>query len=122
MLRLLLLCVIAFALADPTARAWWRPHLAPVLDPAYEWSVRSRVSEIARMIEADRAAGRFLPPPGEIDAYVERQYRHGGAGIDPWGSPYRLMRERVGARVVSAGRDATPDTEDDIRSQILFLD
>ena len=122
MLRLLLFCATAFALANPSARAWLRPHLAPALDPAYEWSVRSRVSEIARMIEADRAAGRFLPPPGEIDAYVERQYRQGGSGLDPWGSPYRLVRERAGARVVSAGRDAIPDTEDDIRSPLLALD
>lgn len=120
--RLLLLCVIAFAVADPDARAALRPYLAPVLDPAYEWSVRSRVSEIARMIEADRAAGRVLPPAGEIDAYVERQYRQGGAGFDPWGSPYRLVRDRSGSRVVSAGRDAVPYTEDDIRSPILFLD
>lgn len=121
MFRLLLLCATAFAVVNPSAREQLRPYLAPVLDPVYEWSVRSRVNEIARKIEADRAAGRFPPEPGEIDLYVERQYRYGGAGIDPWGSPYRLVKERAGLRVVSAGRDAIPETADDIRSPLLTL-
>lgn len=121
MFRLLLLCITAFAVVNPSAREQIRPYLAPVLDPVYEWSVRSRVNEIARKIEADEAAGRVPPEPGEIHLYVERQYRYGGAGIDPWGSPYRLVRERAGLRVVSAGRDATPDTGDDIRSHLLTL-
>lgn len=119
MFRLLLLCVTAYAVVNPSAREWVRPHLAPVIDPVFEWSVQSRVSEIARKIEADQAAGRFPPDPGEIDLYVERHYRYGGAGIDPWGSPYRLVKERAGLRVVSAGRDAIPDTDDDIRSSLL---
>jgi len=35
---------------------------------------------------------------------------------DPWGTPYRIVCETDSALVVSAGRDTTFDTSDDVKS------
>ena len=85
MVRLLILCALLTAFASPTARERIRPYLSPVLDPAYEWSTRSRVNEIARKLATEQAAGRGIPKPGSIEAFVARNYPQAGAEFDPWG-------------------------------------
>ena len=79
MVRLLILCALLTAFASPTARERIRPYLSPVLDPAYEWSTRSRVNEIARKLATEQAAGRGIPKPGSIEAFVARNYPQAGA-------------------------------------------
>lgn len=119
MLRLLIVGALLTVVASAEARERIRPYLSPVLDPTYEWSVRSRVSEIARRIEAEGAAGRRVPGVGSIAAYVAHLYRQDSAGLDPWGSEFHVVKGSGGLHVVSAGRDGTLHTEDDILSPVL---
>ena len=119
MLRLLVFCGLLTAFASPSARAYVRPYLDPILDPTYEWSVRSRVSEIARKIEAEHAAGRSVPEVGSIEAFVSRHYRQKDGALDPWGLPFHLTRTSEGLRVVSAGRDHQIGTADDVLSPLI---
>lgn len=122
MVRLLFLCALLTAFASPTARERIRPYLDPVLDPAFEWSTRSRVSEIARKIETERAAGRPIPQPGSIADFVNRNYPQAGAELDPWGVAFHLTRANNHLRVVSAGRDRTLNTADDVTSPPIGQD
>lgn len=121
MFRLLVLCVVLAGFANPTARAWVRPYLDPILDPVNEWSVRSRVSEIARKISAEQAAGRSIPAVGTIEQFVSRHYRQADSHLDPWGTPFHLVRTAEGLRVVSAGRDEAIHTADDVFSPPIAL-
>jgi hypothetical protein len=121
MFRLLILCAVLAGVANPTARAWVRPHLDPILDPVSEWSVRSRVSEIARKIDAEQAAGRGIPAVGTIEQFVSRHYRQENSHLDPWGTPFHLIRTTEGLRVASAGRDEAIHTADDVLSPPLAV-
>ena len=115
---LFVLVIAAAALASPAVRARVQPVVQPALDPVYEWSTRSKVSEIARMLATEKAAGRRVPEPRDFTDFLERRYPGGGA-LDPWGSPYYLKTERRGATWVgSAGRDAARGTPDDIRETL----
>jgi hypothetical protein len=119
MFRLLVFCALLAGVANPTARAWLRPHLDPILDPISEWSVRSRVSEIARKIGAEQAAGRIVPTVGIIDEFVSRHYHQKDSHLDPWGTPFHVVRTAEGLRVASAGRDEQIHTPDDVLSPPL---
>jgi hypothetical protein len=119
MFRLLIFCALISAVASPAVRERIRPYMDPILDPTYEWSVRSRVSEIARKIETERAAGRPVPAPGSIESFVSRHYRQKDGALDPWGTPFHLVRTSGGMRVASAGRDHLINTGDDVFSPPL---
>ena len=121
MFRLLVLLAVLAGVANPTARAWVRPYLDPVLDPVSEWSVRSRVSEIARKIDAEAAAGRGIPAVGTIEQFVSHHYRQANSHLDPWGTPFHLIRTAEGLRVASAGRDEALHTADDVLSPLIAL-
>ncbi|HEV2146670.1 MAG TPA: hypothetical protein VGR37_04570 [Longimicrobiaceae bacterium] len=117
--RILLVFVIAAAaLASPDVRAWLKPHVQPGLDPVYEWSARSRVSEVARMIQTEKAAGRSIPNPKTFGDFLERRFRGADGAMDPWGAPYYLKKERDRTVIGSAGRDGIPGTADDIREML----
>lgn len=111
---LLVLVLAAAALASPAVRGRLQPHVQPALDPVYEWSTRSRVNEIARMIQTDRAAGRSTPTPKTFPEFLERRYPGDGGATDPWGAPYYLVKARAGTSVGSAGADGVRGTPDDI--------
>ena len=112
---LLVILVAAAALASPTVRAKLKPHVQPALDPVYEWSTRSRVSEIVRALKTERARGRAVSDGDAFAGFLEQRFPGGGA-VDPWGTPYYLKNERrTGLVVGSAGRDSLPGTADDIR-------
>jgi hypothetical protein len=119
MLRLLIIGALLTAVASAEARERIRPYLSPVLDPTYEWSVRSRVSEIGRRIETEGAAGRRVPGVGSIADFVAHLYRQEEAGLDPWGSEFHLVKGSRGLHVASAGRDRTLHTGDDILSPVI---
>ena len=119
MLRLLIIGALLTVVASAEARERIRPYLSPVLDPTYEWSVRSRVSEIGRRLEAEGAAGRRVPGVGSIATFVSHLYRQKEAGLDPWGSEFHLVKRAGGLHVVSAGRDGKLHTEDDILSPVI---
>ena len=115
---LFVLVIAAAALASPAIRARAQPLVQPALDPVYEWSTRSKVSEIVRMLKTEKAAGRSFPEPRAFTGFLEKRYP-GGGSLDPWGTPYYLKTERRGGTWVgSAGRDATPGTADDIRQPL----
>lgn len=112
---LLVILVAAAALASPTVRAKLRPHVQPALDPVYEWSTRSKVSEIVRVLNTEKASGRGIPEADAFVGFLNQRYP-GGGSLDPWGAPYYLKNERrTGLVVGSAGRDGTPGNADDIR-------
>lgn len=111
---LLVLLLAAAALASPDVRGRVKPYVQPALDPVYEWSTRSRVKEIARMIQTDRAAGRSTPTPKNFPQFLERRYPGEGGVTDPWGTPYYLLKQRAGTSVGSAGADGVRGTADDI--------
>ncbi|HEX2095610.1 MAG TPA: hypothetical protein VHG28_24650 [Longimicrobiaceae bacterium] len=115
---LLVVLIAALALANPTVRSYLQPYLKFVFDPVYEWSARSRVQEIARIIEAERTAGRPLPTPRTFGGFLEERFPGGNGALDPWGVPYYLRRERGSLVVGSAGRDRKPGTEDDILAPV----
>lgn len=109
------LVLIGALLATPRVRAELVPHVQPALDPAYEWSARSRVREAARFLQTRTAAGGTLPKPREIGAVLEAKYKRDDASLDPWGTPYYLVRQGKEMVIGSAGRDRRAGTEDDIR-------
>jgi len=111
---LLVLVVAAAALASPAVRARIQPYVQPALDPVYEWSARSKLKEVARMIGTERASGRGVPAPREFTRFMERRYRGADGTLDPWGSPYYLEAGRGGTVIGSPGRDRTRGTADDI--------
>ncbi|HEU0079683.1 MAG TPA: hypothetical protein VFQ76_18640 [Longimicrobiaceae bacterium] len=111
---LLVLVIAAAALASPVVRAKVQPYAQPALDPVYEWSTNSRLHEIARMIETDRAAGRAIPTPKTFPEFMARRYPGEGGAEDPWGVPYYLKKERAGLAVGSSGRDGVRGTADDL--------
>lgn len=110
---LLVLLIAAAALASPDVRGRLKPHVQPALDPVYEWSARSKVREIVRMIQTERAAGRAAPTPKTFTDFLEKQYPGAGA-LDPWGSPFYLRKGRAETVVGSPGKDGARGTADDI--------
>lgn len=116
---LLILVVVLLAVAiNPTLRGRAQPYVQPALNPVYEWSARSRVKEIARMLEADRTGGRDLPAAAEIPDYLRRRFSTADGHLDPWGTAYYLRPGRREATVGSAGRDRTPGTADDLTATL----
>lgn len=115
---LIVLVIAAAALASPSVRAGLMPYAQPALDPVYEWSTRSKVSEITRMLNTEKASGRSVPEPRAFAEFLEKRYP-GGGSLDPWGTPYYMKTERRGGTFVgSAGRDAVAGTGDDIREPL----
>ncbi len=91
------------------------PHVEFALNPLYEWEAKNRVNSVYRVLERARAEGNPLPRPRDFqDFLTERE--GAGAALDPWGTPYFLVRERKNFRVSSAGADRLPNTADDIHS------
>jgi hypothetical protein len=118
----LVLVLAAAALASPDVRSALKPHVQPALDPVYEWSARSRVNEVARMIQTEKAAGRSIPTPKTFEDFMGRRFRGTDGATDPWGVPYYLKKQRDGLVVGSAGPDGVPDTDDDIREPLSGRD
>ncbi|HEX6042266.1 hypothetical protein [Longimicrobium sp.] len=91
------------------------PYVEFALNPLYEWEAKNRVNNIYRVLERTRAEGNPLPRPKDFqDFLTEREGTN--AALDPWGTPYFLVRERKFFRVSSAGADRLPNTADDIHS------
>lgn len=116
MSRLLILLVLVAVAVNPEFRKHAAPHAQWLLRPAHEWMVRSRVAEIARALEAESAASRELPTSAMLPAFLAEHYRTPDAGVDPWATPYFLVRDAWTLRVASAGPDRAPITADDILS------
>lgn len=112
---LLILLLVAGAVAiNPTLRTHAQPYVQPALDPVYEWSTRSRLGEINRLLEADRAMGRSLPTSDEFSDYLRQQFLTGDGHLDSWGTPFYLRDGRRETTIGSAGRDGEPRTADDL--------
>lgn len=124
-LPILLLLVCVAAVINPAVRAqaepYAKPHVDRALSPFYEWSVRHRLGEIARALQAKASRGEPLPTTAEFASFLQSYYRDAKAHLDPWGEPFYLRAERGAIRAVSAGRDNIPDSEDDVSSQRITL-
>lgn len=112
------LIVAAVLLATPGVRQWLAPYAQPLLDPVHEWSTRSRVEEISRLLQARVAGGHPLPTPRTFSDFLLAEYRRDDDAVDAWGTPYYLRVERLRTVVGSAGRDRTPGTADDILTPV----
>lgn len=112
------LIVAAVLLATPGVRQWLEPYAQPLLDPVYEWSTRSRVEEISRLLQARTAGGHVLPTPRAFSDFLRAEYRRDADAVDAWGTPYYLRAERLQTVVGSAGRDREPGTADDILTPV----
>lgn len=112
------LIVAAVLLATPGVRQWLVPYAQPLLDPVYEWSTRSRVEEISRLLQARTARGEMLPTPRTFSDFIRAEYHRDADTVDAWGTPYYLRADRLRTVVGSAGRDGTPGTADDILTPV----
>jgi hypothetical protein len=112
-LFLLLLLLAVAAVINPTLRAQLRPHVQFALDPVYEWSVHSRLAEIRRAVDAERAAGRATPTAREFRGFLRQHYPDSGE-LDPWGNPFYLRQTRRETVIGSGGRDGRAFTPDDL--------
>jgi hypothetical protein len=91
------------------------PHVEFALNPLYEWEAKNRVNSLYRVLERARAEGTPLPRPKDFQDFLTE--REGAdSALDPWGTPYFLVRERKKFRVSSAGADRLHNTADDIHS------
>lgn len=106
----------------PSFRERARPYTDKALSPVYGWLTRSRVSEIARAIQAKRSSGSQLPTSSGLGAFLADHYRRDDAALDPWGHPFFLSSDQWSVRVTSSGPDGLPFTSDDIRSTPLDRD
>ena len=115
LLMLLLVLAVAVIVVKPL-REQARPHVQFAIDPVYEWSTRNRVNDIKNLIKAQDQLGRAIPTQRELAAFLDREDVQRNGAVDPWGTPYYLVRTRAGFRVGSAGRDRARNTADDIVS------
>lgn len=124
-LMLLLVLLGVAAMVNPTMRAraepYARPYIERVLSPVYEYSVSVRVKDVARRLQEASAQGDDMPTSAEFSNFVVGYYRGVEADVDPWGVRYFLRGSDSRYRVVSAGPDRVPDTEDDIHSPWVTL-
>lgn len=112
------LILIAMAMT-PAFRDHARPYTDKALSPVYGWLTRSRVSEIARALQAKESSGASLPTSSGLGAFLVDHYRREEAALDPWGHPFFLAVDQWSVRVASSGPDGKPDSSDDIRSAPL---
>jgi len=89
------------------------PVGAGLLDPARRMGARARTSAIMNMLLNEREEGREPPSERNFQAWLQRA-DEGETGLDPWGRPYWLGRERSVLIVGSSGPDRQRGTEDDI--------
>ena len=113
---LLIVVLVGAVVMVPDLREAARPHVQFAFDPFYEWSTRNRVSEISKLVKRADQMGRRIPAPGEFSAFIDREDFQENASLDPWGTPYYLVRTRGGYQVGSAGKDRQSGTADDIVS------
>lgn len=122
MLRLLIFIVVIAVATSPEARAKIAPYSHWLLDPAYEWSIQSRLGQIAHSIEGAAAAGRPFPTTtAGLAAFLESDYGGAGKTVDPWGHPLYMVRDARGLHAASVGRDGTRGTHDDLLSPSITL-
>jgi hypothetical protein len=122
MLRLLLLIALLAVLLSPEARAKIAPHTHWLLDPAYEWSVQTRLGQIVHAIDGEAAAGRPYPTTTDgLAVFLQNFYGGTSKSLDPWGNPLFMKRDGRGLHVASAGRDGRRGSPDDLLSRAVEL-
>lgn len=97
---------------------WVGPAVHKVVDPAFRWSARNEARQIARTLRQAELSYVALPDPKEFQRYLERRYRGGREGLDPWDRPYYLIVTPDSIVVGSAGPDTTRATADDVRVSV----
>ena len=80
------------------------------------WWLRYRDPQLARLIDEALSNSPDLEAAAARMRAAEGFAQRAGAALDPWGTPYFLVRERRSFRVSSAGADRLPNTADDIHS------
>lgn len=96
------------------------PSPSSLLDPLFRWSARNELRSLRRQLEQVQRTGGRLPKPLEFGRYM-RSTLMASSGTDPWSTPYHLVIDRRGARVVSAGPDRELGTADDLQESLAPL-
>ena len=89
----------------------------PMLTDSEDKQAKTNAAALAAAAEAFLITHRSeeCPTPEEMqrDGVLSSRSRTG----DPWGTPYRIVCETDSAIAISAGRDRTFDTGDDVTSE-----
>ena len=124
---LIVAVVLGFAWSFPPTRGPLERITAPiarrampvvdgVLNPIRRNGAKRETTNLLRVIAQDFEAGRPLPDVRGFHQWVRR--KTSGDGLDPWGSPYYMRRNRGTLSIGSAGPDKTPMTADDVRTTV----
>jgi hypothetical protein len=70
----------------------------------------------SRCSNGDTLARRSAPRAGIVELAKTNAAALAAAAEDPWGTPYRIVCAPDSAIAISAGRDRTFDTSDDVKS------
>jgi hypothetical protein len=116
----LALIAAVLSVAHPDVRDRLKPYAEELLNPVYKWQAKSAISDYSRKLSADVERGRSVPEGDAFGPYIERALP-GSALVDPWGSPYFVVKTFRSVQVVSAGPDRIANTSDDIRSEEIRL-
>lgn len=110
--------LLALGALNDTTREAAAHYVQLGLDPVYAWSTRSQVGQLTSLMEAERDAGRPVPRnPGELRTLLQRNFKSEDLLIDAWGTPYFIEHRTGTVRVVSAGPDRRPGTDDDLKGR-----
>lgn len=123
---LIIVVLLGFAWGYPATRARMNAMLEPIvarvapraeglLNPMRKSGARREITFILREIAQNRNMGRELPDARGFRLWVRQHVESVEDGLDPWESPYYLLRSRGTITVGSPGVDRTPSTGDDIR-------
>lgn len=112
---LFLLAALAIGLYIPESRAKIWETVKPVTYPFYAWMSRGEMNRIADDLTEYELNYRQFPGPRGFDAWMDERYRDPNLTRDSWNTRYQLRGGRGGTfRIISAGPDATFDTDDDL--------
>lgn len=91
--------------------------LINALDKADTLDLETKITTIKGALDAYNADNNQYPE--QLEALVPDYLRAEGALLDPWGTPFTLETdESMNLTLVSAGKDKTFGTADDIRRRI----
>lgn len=93
--------------------------MSPVLNVARTMRAQSEISGMVKVLRLDLIADQ--PLPRNFSAYLERNMdsQGGDVTLDPWETPYQLVKEDGAVIVRSCGPDAEADTEDDLFRTVM---
>jgi hypothetical protein len=111
----LLILALGAGLYFPSSRERILDYAEPLLMPALRWTTQQELERIAEDLEIEQGSRGMIPSGrGEFDPWLDDRYRQEPSRFDAWGGRYALKVVGDSFRVISAGPDRLPDSEDDL--------